>query len=121
MSGRLGTRADVLLSESVLSKIADTAESMLLEKPSAGMILSGDISTDANGRFVHIIGISDSDPVALCVASEDGGTEPSDNDLILFKKFFQNGILMKIDVYAHEFSFYRIGETVEDATVLFIE
>jgi len=94
---------------------------MLTDKPSAGIILSGEVLSDAHGQYFCIKSISDSDPVALCVGSEDGGTEPSDTDLVLFKKYLDRGILMKVDVFAHEFSFYKIGDTVDDAVALFIE
>ncbi len=121
MADRLGTHADILLNESVIGRIAETVESMLLEKPSAGIILSGKKESDINGEFVCITGISDSDPVALCVGSEEGGTEPSETDIALFKRFFERGILMKVDVYAKEFAFYKIDDTVEDASALFTE
>ena len=121
MANRLGTNADVLLTESILGKILETMDSMLLESDAAGIILTGDSSDDAQGRFMVIRGIGGEPAIGLCVASNEGGTEPSDNDLRMFKSKMQSGILMKVDVYAHQFSMYKVSDTVDDATVLFQE
>jgi len=121
MAGRLGTRSDIVMTESVLGKLLETMDSMLLESPLAGVMLSGNVHEDDNGAFTEIIGMSEESPVGLCVASSEGGTEPTDSDIILFKRNLECGILMKADVYAHQFSFYKVGDSVEDATVLFSE
>ncbi len=121
MVGRLGTRADVLMSESVLGHIIEVIDSMLLEKQLAGILLGGELCTDEEGDYVVIKGSTESDPIGICVGSSEGGTDPTDGDLALFKKNLGKGILMKVDVYAHQFSFYRISDDVEDATVLFVE
>jgi len=121
MAGRLGTNADVLITESALGRILETIDSMLIESDNAGVLLGGEFSSDDNGEFFVIDGITEFSPVGLCVGSSEGGLEPSDQDLALFKRNMEKGILMKADVYAHSFSFYKIGDTVEDATVLFRE
>jgi len=121
MVGRLGTNADILISESVLGRILETMDSMLLETDQAGVLLGGDLMDDGNGRYCIVRNITEGSPIGVCVASSEGGTEPSDSDLMLFKKHLNDGILMKVDVFAHQFSFYKISDTVEDATVLFQE
>jgi len=121
MAGRLGTDADIILSESILSRILDVMDSMLIEKDQAGIVLSGNILTDQNGPYAVISSIGEDSPIGICVASSEGGTEPTDGELALFKSRLSEGIMMKVDVFVHQFSFYKIGETVEDATVLFSE
>ena len=117
----MGTRTDIVLTESVLGKLLELMDSMLLESPSAGVLLSGHVLDDSQGQFTEITGAGQDGCVGLCVASSEGGTEPTDSDIALFKKHLDRGILMKVDVYAHQFSFYKIGDAVEDATVLFSE
>ncbi len=121
MAGRLGTKADVLMTESVLGHILESIDSMLLEKDLAGVFLVGERISDASGDFVSVTGISDSGGIGLCVGSSQGGTEPTDDDLALLKQNIGSGILMKADVFAHQFSMYKVNDTVEDATVLFVE
>ncbi|AMK13279.1 hypothetical protein AUP07_0221 [methanogenic archaeon mixed culture ISO4-G1] len=121
MVGRLGTSADVVMSESVLSSILDTMDSMLIESPMAGVLLDGDRLSDGNGEFFHIKGMCQQSSVGVCVASSEGGLEPTDADLALLKKHMPAGIMMKADVYAHQFSLYKVTDKVEDATVVFIE
>lgn len=121
MADRLGTNADVLLTESVLGMILETMDSMLLESDAVGILLTGDRSDDSQGSFTVIRGMGGEPAIGLCVASGEGGTEPSENDLRLFKSKMQSGILMKVDVYAHQFSMYKVSDTVDDATVLFQE
>ena len=121
MVGRLGTKADVLMTESVLGRILETIDSMLLDSDNAGVLLGGQSVSDDNGRYYVIECIAQDSPVGICVGSSEGGLEPTDEDLALFKKNLDRGILMKADVFAHSFSLYKIGETVEDATVLFRE
>ena len=121
MVGRLGTGADVVMTESVLSSIIDAMDSMLLESPMAGVLLDGERMSDEHGEFFHIKGMCQQSSIGVCVASSEGGLEPSDEDLALLKKHMSAGILMKADVYAHQFSLYKVTDKVEDATVLFIE
>ena len=121
MAGRLGTNADVLITESALGRILETIESMLLESDNAGVLLGGERSSDGNGEFFVIENIVQDSPVGLCVGSSEGGLEPFDEDIALFKKNLDTGILMKADVFAHGFSFYKIGDSIENATVLFRE
>jgi len=121
MVGRLGTRADIIISESVLGKLLETMDSMLIETDRAGVLLGGDTLMDGNGRYYFVKGIVETGPIGICVASSEGGTEPTEEDLILFKKNMSEGMMMKADIYAHQFSFYKVSDTVEDATVLFQE
>ena len=121
MAGRLGIRADIILNEAVLGRILETMDSMLIEKQQAGIVLSGSTQSDDGGDYTLITAIGEDSPVGICVASSEGGTEPTDEELGLFKSILSEGILMKVDVYAHQFSFYAVGDTVEDATVLFSE
>lgn len=121
MVGRLGTRADILISESVLGKILEAVDSMLIDADRAGVLLGGQVLEDDYGCYFFVNSVTDNDPIGICVASSEGGTEPTDEDLALFKGHISEGIMMKADVYAHQFSFYKIHETVEDATVLFRE
>lgn len=121
MASVLGIDADVVLTESVLNRILEVVDSMLLDDKDVGITLSGTTESDDMGVLVRIKGIGGPDTVAICVASQEGGVEPSDSDLIVFKKNLPEGILMKVDVFAHQFSFYKVGDTVEDARVLFQE
>ena len=121
MVGRLGTHADILLSESILGGILESMDSMLIDSKQAGMLLGGTIETDEGGEYTLITDIRCESPIGICVASSEGGTEPSEDDLRLFRKKMQKGVLMKVDVYAHQFSFYKVDDAVEDATVLFVE
>jgi hypothetical protein len=121
MVGRLGTHADILLTESVLGAIIESMDSMLLESNQAGILLGGRVEDDPNGRYTVITDILGNPPVGVCVASSEGGTEPSAEDLAVFKKNIDRGILMKVDVFAHQFSFYKVGDVLEDATVIFTE
>jgi len=121
MVGRLGTKADILISESVLGKLLETMDSMLMDTDHAGVLIGGEICEDDNGRYNVIKGIVTEGPIGICVASAEGGTEPSDTDTALFKKYLSEGILMKADVFAHQFSFYKISDSIEDAKVLFQE
>ena len=121
MVDRLGTHADVLMTESVLGRILETIDSMLIDVPLAGVLLSGEYHNDESGSFTVVKGITEEDGIGLCVGSSEGGTEPSEGDLALFKKKVGKGILMKVDVYAHQFSMFKIGDEVEDATILFTE
>ena len=121
MVGRLGTRADILISESVLGKILETVDSMLIEADRVGILLGGEILEDENGCYYFVKSVTDNGPIGICVASSEGGTEPTEEELALFKDHMKDGVMMKADVYAHQFSFYKIRDTVEDATVLFQE
>ncbi len=121
MVGRLGTSADILITESVLGKVLETIDSMLLDSPLAGVGLDGEEVTDGQGTYYRIDGISDIAPIGLSLGSSEGGTEPTDDDLRTFKKLMDRGILMKVDVFAHQFSFYFVDDEVRDATVLFVE
>jgi hypothetical protein len=121
MVGRLGTNADILISESVLGRLLETMDSMLLDTDQAGVLIGGDPMEDSNGRYFAVRGITEESPIGICVASSEGGTEPSETDLMLFKKHLADGILMKVDVFAHQFSFYKVSEEIEDAKVLFQE
>ena len=121
MVGRLGTNADILISESVLGRLLETMDSMLLDTDQAGVLIGGDPMEDATGRYFTVRGITEDSPIGICVASSEGGTEPSETDLMLFKKHLADGILMKVDVFAHQFSFYKVSEEIEDAKVLFQE
>ena len=121
MVDRLGTQADVLMTESVLGRILETIDSMLIEVPLAGVLLSGDCHVDDHGEYLIINGMTEEEGIGLCVGSSEGGIEPTDADLVLFKKKVGKGILMKVDVYAHQFSVFKINEEVEDATILFVE
>ena len=121
MVGRLGTSADILITESLLGKLLETIDSMLLDAPLAGVGIGGELCSDTNGTYYRVEGISSDSPIGLCIGSEDGGTEPTDDDLMTFKRMMERGIMMKVDVFAHQFSFYMIGDEVEDATVLFVE
>ena len=121
MVGRLGTNADILISEAVLGRLLETMDSMLLDTDQAGVLLGGDLMDDENGRYFVVRNITEDSPIGVCVASSEGGTEPTETDLLLFKKHLADGILMKVDVFAHQFSFYKVSDTVEDAAVLFQE
>jgi hypothetical protein len=121
MVGRLGTQADVLMTESVLGRILETIDSMLLDGPLAGVMLSGERLSDADGSFTLITGLTDSDAVGMCFGSSEGGTEPTDEELSIFRAKVGDGILMKADVYSHQFSMYKISEELEDAKILFLE
>jgi hypothetical protein len=121
MVGRLGTSADILITESMLGKVLETIDSMLLESPLAGIGLDGEVVTDDQGSYYRIDGITDVAPIGLSIGSSEGGTEPTDDDLRTFKKMLDRGILLKVDIYAHQFSFYLVDEEVRDATVLFME
>ena len=121
MVGRLGTCADILISESVLGKILEAVDSMLIEADRAGVLLGGEALEDDHGYYFFVNSVTNDGPIGICVASSEGGTEPTDEDLALFKGKMSKGIMMKADVYAHQFSFYKISETVEDATVLIQE
>ncbi len=94
---------------------------MLIDTDRAGLFLGGDVLEDDNGYYFFVNRVTDSGPIGICVASSEGGTEPTDEELALFKSRIKEGIMMKADVYAHQFSFYKIGDTVEDETVLFQE
>lgn len=119
--GRLGTRADILMTEAFLGKMVDVMESMLLDAPVAGIVLSGERIIDENGDYVEVTSVSEEGPVGVCIGSQEGGTELSDNDLAVFKKTMADGILIKVDVYAHQISSYKIGDEVSDATIIFRE
>ena len=121
MVGRLGTHADILMTESVLGRILETMDSMLLDSDNAAVFLTGDECTDEDGRYFVVKGISDKDGLGLCLASSEGGTEPTESDISLFKRNVGTGIMMKVDVFSHQFSLYRIDDEIADATVLFTE
>ncbi len=121
MVGRMGVRADILITESVLGRILETVDSMLLDSPNAGVMLTGRSLEDDNGSYVVIEGLGDSEGLGICVASSEGGTDPTDEEISLLKNRMKAGILMKADVFAHQFSFYKVGDEVSDATVLFVE
>ncbi|MBR6911258.1 MAG: hypothetical protein IKN41_05305 [Candidatus Methanomethylophilaceae archaeon] len=105
----------------MLGKILETVDSMLIEADRVGILLGGEILEDENGCYYFVKSVTDNGPIGICVASSEGGTEPTDEDLALFKNNMEEGIMMKADVYAHQFSFYKILDTVECATVLFQE
>ncbi|MBE6528329.1 MAG: hypothetical protein E7Z64_04085 [Thermoplasmata archaeon] len=121
MVGRLGTHADILMTESVLGHILGMIDQMLIESPQAGLFFLGEVRSDDSGKFSVITGVSDSGGIGLCIGSSEGGTEPTEEDIGIFKSKVGSGILMKADVFAHQFSFYKVDESVEDATVLFTE
>jgi len=121
MVGRLGTKADILITESVLGRILETVDSMLLETPLVGIMLSGDRMTDADGDFILIKGLGDEGNVGMCFSSSEGGIEPTDDELAIFKKKMCDGVLMKVDVFSHQFSMYKVGDCIGDAKVLFVE
>ncbi|MBE6524017.1 MAG: hypothetical protein E7Z65_03985 [Thermoplasmata archaeon] len=121
MVGRLGTQADVLMTESILGRILETIDSMLLEGPLAGIMLSGERLSDADGDFTLITGMTDSDTVGMCFGSSEGGIEPTDDEISIFRAKVGDGIMMKADVYSHQFSLYKISEELRDAKVLFLE
>jgi hypothetical protein len=121
MSGRLGTTTDILMTESVLSRLLELMDSMLLDTPMAGVVLSGIREHDDNGEYTVVEGIDGPEAVGICIGSSEGGTVPSDEDVGMLKNRMQQGILMKVDVFAHQFSFYKISDEIEDATVLFVE
>ena len=121
MVGRLGTQADILMTESVLGRILETIDSMLLDGPLAGVMLSGEKLSDSEGSFYLISGLSDTSAVGMCFGSAEGGVEPTDEELAIFASKIGEGILMKADVFSHQFSVYRIAEEILDAKVLFVE
>ena len=121
MAGRLGTEADIVISESVLGNLLEAMDSMLLDSPSAGVFIDGEAIDDEKGRFVHVKGMCQKDGIGICVATSEGGLEPTDEEVSLLKRNMPEGILMKVDVFAHQFSFYKISDSIQDETVLFSE
>ncbi len=121
MGGRLGTRADILLSESVLDRAIDIMQSMLLDTDKAGIRLSGEVIQDSNGDYTKLTGIDSGVCVGICIASSEGGTDIMDEDIGMFRSFLEKGILMKVDVFANQFQFYKVDKGLRIATALFVE
>lgn len=121
MAGRLGAGADIVMSESILSSIISAMENLLLEEPKVHVLLGGRKEEDTKGEYLYIFGIVDVDPIGMSVASSEGGIVPDDDDLALFREKVGEGMLMKVDVFAKQLSFYKVKEKAEPATIVLME
>lgn len=113
MSGRMGTRADVVISAGALQAILASAEPIV---DGGTAPIPGRLCSDRNGVFTRIAAVGP-DTVGMLVVCPDGGTGQE-----IICADVPDGLVMVLDPYACEFSFYIRDENgVRHASVLMEE
>ncbi len=124
MISRLGSRADAVVDPRVVEAAAIRGEDEASEGRDSETYLKGARQEDSKGSFLSIEGasLSPEGAVGMCVSYEDGGTEVLDETRDRFVSMFPDGILMVIDVYAHQVAMYKAREgEIVSASVLMRE
>ena len=124
MSGRLRSKADVVMDPRALEAAIASAEDHASRGKDMLLVLSGSFCSDSDGDYLTIDGVSDriEDGVGICVAYEAGGTVPVEESVERFVSAFRTGVMVVIDAYAREFALYvRSGDGVRPASAVLTE
>ncbi len=122
MRTRLGSKADAVMDPRVVEAAAIYGEDETSDGKDAETYLKGPICRDSKGDFLSIEGVSLSPEgaIGMCVSYEDGGIEPMEHSRERFLSLFPDGILIVIDVYAHQVAMYKSekGELVPASVLM---
>jgi len=122
MRSRLGSKADAVVDPRVVEAVAIRGEDETSAGNDAETYLKGVRCEDPKGFFLSIEGasLSPEGAIGMCVSYEDGGIEPLDEAKEMFLSMFPDGILMVIDVYAHQVAMYKAekGEIVPASVLM---
>ncbi len=124
MRSRLGSKADAIIDPRVIEAVAIRGEDEAAEGRDAETYLTGAVCEDAKGRFLSVEGasLSSEDAIGMCISYEDGGLEILDESREKFLSMFSDGLLVVIDVYAHQVAIFKIKEgEIVPASVLMRE
>ena len=125
MSSRMGMSVDAVIPSSLLSKALDFITDGAVQGIRAGICMDGIVELDGNGEYIVVLELSDEpiDPVGMFIASDEGGVEPSVDDLMLFHdEVGDHGILVVSDPFACEFAVHWVdGDAVRRAEILLTE
>lgn len=103
---RLGSRADIVMSQAVVEAIVSAAEDGV-----PAIFIGGTREEDGNGPYYDLT-VPSERPVGMSVTSREGGTEPDDDVMAMFAESFREGVLAIVDQYAGEFALYVIEDGV---------
>lgn len=103
---RLGSRADIVMSQAVVEAMVSAAEDGV-----PAILITGTREEDGNGAYYDLAAPSDG-PVGMSLASHDGGTEPDGDVMAMFSESFKDGVLAVVDQYAGEFALYVVENGV---------
>lgn len=103
---RLGSRADIVMSQAVVEAMVSAAEDGV-----PAIFITGTREEDANGAYYDLTEPSEK-PVGMSVTSREGGTEPDGDVMAMFSESFKDGVLAVVDQYAGEFALYVIEDGV---------
>ena len=124
MSGRLRSKADVVMDPRALEAAIASAEDHASRGKDMLLVLSGSFCSDSDGDYLTIDGVADRSDggVGICVSYEAGGTVPAEESVERFVSTFQTGVMVVIDAYARKFALYvRSGDGVRPASAVLTE